>query len=156
MKNSLLSIGIAGLAVCCHVIAQPPSKTSPPRILSPGNVADQPHHLDVNAEQRVSGSYQFTVIIRAKDAKLPKEFGSGYLTIQDGDKFVCGCQVKAVSEDSTVRFAFDVAPAYLAKSRFSLLIYTANAEERKKLSSAGGWVSYEFTLNDFVAVEELD
>ncbi len=151
MTTSYLSVGIAALVVCCHAIAQPPSQSRPPRLLNHRNIGEQPHHLIINAAPRRDGSYRFTVIVRAKD--LPLEGGSGYLTIQDGDKLVCECQLKAEADKSSVQFEFDVASPYIVKSRFSLLIYTADAEERKKLTSVGGWTSYQFTLKDFVAAD---
>jgi len=155
MKTPLLFVGIAALVLCCHALAQTPNASRPPLFLNPKNVSEQPYHFTINAAERPSGSYRFTVNIRAKDKKFPLESGSGYLTIQDGDKLICGCSLKSDSDKSGLWFEFDVAAAYTVKSRFSLLIYSTNAEERKKLSSASGWTSYEFTLKDFVVADEI-
>jgi hypothetical protein len=136
------------LVVCCQSVADTSSEPRPP--LNRKNFRDQPHLFEITADDSGENLKRFYVGIKAKDPKVPLEVGSGYLTIQDGNSFVCGCEVKGEPNEGAVWFQFDVAPAYLEKSRFSFTVATATAEERKKLPDGGGWANYLFTLKDFV------
>jgi WD40 repeat protein len=122
--------------------------------LTRDNVSEQPHRLTIGTSERGVKSKWFHVTVSAKNSKLPLEVNWGNLSVYNGEKFVSSCRVFENVEKAKVTFEFAVAPEYLDKSRFSFMAATHTPEERKELSSGGGWLQYQFTLSDFVAAPE--
>lgn len=139
---------VAVVIVLCGNMAADATST-PPFRLTPDNLGARPHQIKISANER-GGEIQFHVTISAKKPKAHLEVVWGYLYVYDGGRLVCRCRTHAQTGKSKVIFEFDVAPSVLEKSRFSFTAATAPAEERKKMPAGAGWVSYEFTLQDFV------
>jgi hypothetical protein len=122
---------------------------TPPMILTPKNVAEAPHQIRIDTADR-GGDQYFCVTIAAKDTKVPLEVEWGYLAVYDGDKSIAGCRTHEIRGQGKVQYEFVVARPYLEKSRFSFSVATASPEKRKDMPSGRGWISYTFTLKDFV------
>jgi len=134
-------------AACGQLLAQGTAETRPPR--HPRHAGDQPHRIVVTAEDDGHGGRRFLVIVSPRKPGTRADVEEGYLTVRDGEKLVCACQVQAGKLAGGKGFTFTVAAAYLERSRFGFTVATASPAERKKLPSAAGWVGYEFVLKDY-------
>jgi len=149
MKTLITFTLWTAFGVCLAAPPPPTTETRPP--IHPTNALNQPHQINIRADDWGADAKRFSVTIRAKNPKVPLQAASGYLTVQDGDKFVSHCEVRAEHVGADFRFEFGIGTAYLDKSQFGFGVTSATEKERKKMSACpGGWDNYAFTLRDFV------
>lgn len=139
------------LVLASRTLTPTPSQSGP--ALDPENAREQPHRLSITTTEE-AGMKRFEVVVLSKGRRGLPEIASGYLRLRDGEKPVCGCELKAGPRGAGVGFTFTVAVDYLEHSRFSFSVATVGARERKKLPSGARWAEYDFTLKELVALGE--
>ena len=111
--------------------------------LNPRNVDAQPLTFKIKSEKTPQGLILFHVDVESKDAVLSRNTGAS-LTVARGKQQIARVDLKQKNSDDGVRFVFEVAPRYLAQSKFAF----------KDIEGSGNpWVNdvYWFFLGDFVS-----
>jgi len=135
-----------GWALLCF--AQFAWATKPPVRVTPVNLANQPHALRIEAEQR-DAEVGFTITLQPKNA-TPVEDEAGLLLIVKGGRTIATVPMEARRIDDGVQFEFLVASEFVGESIMRIDSATATAAKRKQMTSAEGWIEYECALKDFV------
>lgn len=125
---------------------------APAVVLTPKNIAEQPHLLYVGVEKK-GEEMRVTVLVRLKGGKAKPIVDGAYLHINDGKTFVARTAVPSYPHPEAQRnimlFEFSVGPKYLENSTFSFGVATLDEKELKNAGPGRGWRHYSFTLKDF-------
>ncbi len=85
--------------------------------LNPRNISSQPLAFKVKTERNPKGGVVFYVYIESKEAMLSRNLVAS-LVVTSGRKQIVCVDLEKKKCDEGVRFVFEVAPKYLAQSKF--------------------------------------